>query len=262
MNRPNLFFVLSIAGSDSGGGAGVQADSRAIRDFGGHALNAVTAVTAQNTCGVRSWRKVPPKLLADQIAVVLEDFPVGSVKTGLIPGARELRLIAEALPPGMPLVVDPVVASTSGTRFLSREGVRRLRDELVPRATLLTPNWPEASLLSGKPVRNAEEAEAAAASLLGLGCGAVLLKGGHGGGRVCLDLLMQRRGANRIFRHPRIESRNLHGTGCVLSAAIAAGLARGMPVSDAVEKACAYLQKRIIDSRGLSFGKGRGPCSL
>lgn len=262
MNAGAPFFVLTIAGSDSGGGAGVQADSRTIRDLGGHALNAITAVTAQNTCGVRSWRRVSAKLLSDQLCAVLEDFPVGAAKTGLLPGAREVRLVAETLPSTIPLVVDPVVASTSGTRFLSRVGLRRLRDELLPRAALVTPNWPEAAQLAEMPVRNREEAEKAAGKILSLGCGAVLLKGGHEDGNVCRDFLIQRDTSPRIFEHPRIESRNLHGTGCVLSAAIAAGLAEGKNAIAAVESAVAYLQERIIASRGLSLGKGRGPCSL
>lgn len=256
------FFVLTVAGSDSGGGAGVQADGRTIRDFGGHALTAITAVTAQNTLGVRSWRRVSPKLLADQLAAVLDDFPVAAAKTGLLPGASEVRLLAELLPRGLPLVVDPVIASTSGTRFLSKEGLRRLRLELLPRARLVTPNWPEAALLAELPVRTDAEAETAAERILSYGCEAVLVKGGHGEGNRCCDYLLQRGGKGRRFEHPRIETRNLHGTGCVLSAGIASALAQGKDLVLAVEAACEYLQERLLANRLLSFGKGRGPCSL
>ena len=262
MKRPPPV-VLTIAGSDSGAGAGIQADARAIHALGGFACTALTALTAQNTRGVAHWEPVAPALLAAQIDAVLSDLPVTALKTGLLPGAATVRAVAAALArhPRRPLVIDPVIGSTSGTRFLDAAGLRALRRHLFPLATLLTPNWPEAAALTGRPVTNDGEAEAAARALAdGAGC-AVLLKGGHGpDARRCTDLLLTPGAAVLLrFSAPRIKTSNTHGTGCALSAAIAAGLARGNALPEAVAAARGLLRAGLQDGRRLHWGAGAGP---
>ena len=248
--------ILTIAGSDSGAGAGIQADSRTIHALRGYALTAITAVTAQNKRGVSVWRAVSPSLLASQIKAVSGDFHLAAAKTGLLPSTAAVKMIAESLPFGIPLVVDPVIGSTSGTRFLSDAGVGALKKNLLPRATLITPNWPEVALLTGLPVTTFREAEIAARALLATGCQAVLVKGGHGGGRICRDCLVTADGRVRWFEHARINTLNTHGTGCVLSAAIATGLARGLRVDAAVGDAVEFLQKSLKAGRMVKWGGG------
>jgi len=252
---------LTIAGSDSGAGAGIQADSRTIGAFGGHALTAITAITAQNTTGVLAWRAVPPDLIRLQIEAVLADFSVKAVKTGLLPGPEAILAVVAALKShaNLPLIVDPVIASTSGTRFLSGAGIRALRQKLLPRATLVTPNLPEAEALTGVRIRSAAGVERAALRLLETGCGAVLVKGGHGRGATCRDCLMTSAGLLHWFESPRIATRNTHGTGCVLSAAIATALAAGVPLPHAVDGARRFLLQSLRSGRSLRWGRGKGP---
>jgi hydroxymethylpyrimidine/phosphomethylpyrimidine kinase len=259
MNAP--FCVLTIAGSDSGGGAGVQADQRTIRAIGGHALTAITAVTAQDTQAIAAWQPVEDSLIGAQVASALAGFPVSAVKTGLLPGAGAVRVVAAALAkvPGTPLVVDPVLASSSGTVFLSGEGIEALLKELLPLATLVTPNWPEAAILSGLPVRTHAQAKKAARRIAA-DCGrAVLVKGGHGPGKAWRDCLAIPDGGDAWFEGPRIVTRNTHGTGCVLSAAIAAWLGRGADLPSAVRLGQSFLQRALLRGRGLDWGPGRGP---
>jgi hydroxymethylpyrimidine/phosphomethylpyrimidine kinase len=253
--------VLTIAGSDSGAGAGIQADARTIQALGGYACTAVTAVTAQNTRGIAAWRPLPAALLAAQIAAVLDDLPVAAIKTGLLPGAAAVRAVAVAVAdrPGIPLVVDPVIASTGGRRFLPPAGVRALLRELLPLATLVTPNWPEAEMLTGCRVRTFAEAEAAARRLLATGCRAVLVKGGHGPGRICRDCLVLAGGGAIWLEAPRIKTRNTHGTGCVLSAAIALRLARGDSIATATARARRFLSGCLAAGRRIALGSGAGP---
>jgi hydroxymethylpyrimidine/phosphomethylpyrimidine kinase len=253
--------VLTIAGSDSGAGAGIQADARTVQALGGYATTVITAVTAQNTQGVIAWRAVPPAVIAAQIAAVLADLPIAAIKTGLLPGAAAVRAIAAQLRrhPRRPLVIDSVLGSTSGTRFLSPAGVRALKDQLLPRATIVTPNWPEAAALTGRPVRDFTDAEAAGRSLAEeYGC-AVLVKGGHAPGGRCRDCLVTAAGRVRWFESPRVATRNTHGTGCVLSAAIALGLARGESIGRAVARAHAFLQRGLRAGRRVRWGRGAGP---
>jgi hydroxymethylpyrimidine/phosphomethylpyrimidine kinase len=259
MNAP--FCVLTVAGSDSGGGAGVQADQRTIRAIGGHALTVVTAVTAQDTRRIAAWEPVTDSLIRAQLASALAGYKVAAVKTGLLPGPGAIRTVSAALAahPSLPLVVDPVLASSSGTRFLSDAGVRALRAALFPRASLVTPNWPEASALTGLPVRTHSQARAAATALAAQ-CGRpVLVKGGHGSGSLCRDCLAMPGGSILWFEHPRIPTTNTHGTGCVLSAAIASWLGRGANLPDAVRLAQSFLQRALGRGRGLDWGGGRGP---
>ncbi len=253
--------VLTIAGSDSGGGAGVQADARTIHALGGFAGMAITAITAQNTRGVTAWRPVAPALIAQQIEAVMSDLPVAAIKTGLLPGAAAVRTIARTLArfPRLPLVVDPVMGATRGTRFLDTRGVQALARELLPRATLVTPNWPEAEVIAGRRLRSLAEAEAAAVGLMEKFDCAVLLKGGHAPREnVVRDCLVTTDGRVRWLTSRRIVTRNTHGTGCVLSAAIATRLAHGDEMESAVETARAFLQSSLRENRRTPWG-GAGP---
>jgi hydroxymethylpyrimidine/phosphomethylpyrimidine kinase len=255
------FCILTIAGSDSGGGAGIQADQRTIRALGGHALTAVTAVTAQDTRGVQAWESVSAKLLQAQIRSALSGFRVAAVKTGLLPGAGAVRAVAAALPRsrGLPLVIDPVLSSTSGTRFLSDQGVRELKRRLFPIASLITPNWPEAELLTGLSVGSHEQAEKAAVALA-LECGQpVLVKGGHAERGPCRDCLAVPGGGVAWFSSRRIATSNTHGTGCVLSSAIASWLGRGATLADSIRFGQAFLQRGLSRGSAINWGGGRGP---
>ena len=253
--------VLTIAGSDSGAGAGVQADARTIHAMGGYALTAITAITAQNTRGVQHWSPVSAAMLAAQLTSVFDDFAVAAVKTGLVPGAEAVRTVAAALAryPRIPLVIDPVIGSTSGTRFLSAPGVQILKSELLPRATLVTPNWPEAEVLSGRPVRTFAEAETAGRDLASRYNCSVLVKGGHAPGPTCRDCLISPDGTTHWFVGRRVATRNTHGTGCVLSSAIAAELARGRPLLTAIKSARKFLQRALRNGRTERWGQGAGP---
>jgi hydroxymethylpyrimidine/phosphomethylpyrimidine kinase len=259
MNVP--FCVLTIAGSDSGGGAGIQADQRAIRAIGGHALTAVTAITAQDTRGISTWRAVPATLILAQIESALGGFTVSAVKTGLLPGTGAVKAVVAGLArsPSIPLVVDPVLASSSGTRFLSEAGVRALKRDLFPRASLITPNWPEAALLAGMPVRSDAQAEKAAVRLASQSGRPILVKGGHSTGGVLRDCLAMPGGGIVWFENERIATVNTHGTGCVLSSAIATWLGRGAHLIEAVRLGQSFLQRALLRGRGLDWGKGRGP---
>jgi hydroxymethylpyrimidine/phosphomethylpyrimidine kinase len=259
LNAP--FCVLTIAGSDSGGGAGVQADQRTIRAMGGHALTAITAVTAQDTRSITAWKPVSDTLIRAQIESALRGFSVAAIKTGLLPGPGAVRAVSGALArfPATPLVVDPVLSSSSGTRFLSDAGIRALRTALFPIASLVTPNWEEAALFTGLQVRNHAQAKAAAV-LLAARCGRpVLVKGGHGFGRLCRDCLALPNGSTAWFEAARIATINTHGTGCVLSAAIASWLGRGASLPDAVRLAQSFLQRALLRGRALEWGDGHGP---
>lgn len=250
--------ILTIAGSDSGGCAGVQADGRAIRDLGGHALTAITAVTAQNSAGVAAWSPVAVDLVVAQIRAALEGFPVAAAKTGLLPGAGLIEAVVAALPAGLPLVVDPVMGSTSGARFWSDDDLAAARRVLIPRATVLTPNLPEAAALTGLPAGTEEEITRAGRRLLAMGAGAVLIKGGHGAGDACRDVLLAADGEARWFEYRRINTLNTRGTGCVLSSALACLLARGVPLPEAVVGAGEFLQAAL--RRGAGGGwRGAGP---
>lgn len=253
--------VLTIAGSDSGGGAGIQADARTIQALGGYALTAITAVTAQDGRGIAAWEPVAPRLLAAQLTAALAGFPVAAIKTGLLPGAAAIRAIAGVLRrhPRLPLVVDPVLGSTSGTRFLLPADLRELRRRLLPLATLVTPNRPEAEALCGRRLRTDADVAAAARELAAEWNCAVLIKGGHAAGRRCRDCLAVPGGRVRWYEGPRVATRNTHGTGCVLSAAIALELARGRQTGPAVARARAFLGRALRGNRRIRWGGGAGP---
>ncbi|BAW01095.1 phosphomethylpyrimidine kinase [Thermus thermophilus] len=250
--------ALTIAGSDSGGGAGVQADLKVFFRFGVYGTSALTLVTAQNTLGVQRVHLLPPEVVYAQIKSVAQDFPLHAAKTGALGDAAIVEAVAEAVGRfGVrPLVVDPVMVAKSGDPLLAPEAVAALKERLFPLAALITPNRLEAEALLGHSIRTLEEAEEAAKALLALGPEAVLLKGGHLEGERAVDLLATREGVLR-FSAPRVQTRNTHGTGCTLSAAIAALLAKGRPLAEAVAEAKAYLTRALKTAP--SLGQGHGP---
>jgi hydroxymethylpyrimidine/phosphomethylpyrimidine kinase len=251
--------VLIVAGSDSGGGAGIQADIKAVTAMGGFAATAITALTAQNTLGVHGVVPVDPAFITKQIEVVLTDIGADALKTGMLHSAEVIATVVASLKkhaPGVPLVVDPVMVAKGGHRLLLSEAEAALRDMLLPMAALVTPNLPEAEVLAGFPVRVESDMRRAAERLMALGARAVLLKGGHLEGDRVIDLLLHDGKVER-FEDARIPSRSTHGTGCTLASAAAAGLAQKMSLSDAVARARAYVRKAIATAPG--FGRGHGP---
>ena len=253
--------VLSIAGSDPSGGAGIQADLKAISARGCYAMAALTALTAQNTTGVTGIHPVPPDFVAAQIAAIFADIRVDAVKIGMIGSAEVALAVAEVLAPhrGIPVVLDPVMVAKGGAALLPGAAVTALRDRLLPLATHLTPNLPEAAALLGTAEATDRDGMAAQAEALrALGPGAVLLKGGHLGGAESPDLLAGPAGLCWLDA-PRIATRNTHGTGCTLSAALAAELAKGADDRAAVAAAKAYVLGAIAAADRLSVGHGHGP---
>jgi hydroxymethylpyrimidine/phosphomethylpyrimidine kinase len=250
--------VLVVAGSDSGGGAGVQADIKTITALGAYAATAITALTAQDTHGVREILPVPPAFVAAQMRAVLDDIGADAIKTGMLGDAATARAVAEVLAscPAVPLVVDPVMRAKGGAPLLAEAALAALTERLMPLAVLLTPNAPEAEALLGHAVADEEALGRAAVALRAYGTWAVLVKGGHLAGSEVVDALATEAGVT-LFRSPRIISRHTHGTGCSLASAIAAGLAQGMDLIDAVARARAYVRAAIAAAPG--FGGGHGP---
>ena len=253
--------ALTIAGSDSSGGAGIQADLKTFSAFGVYGASAITALTAQNTRGVQGVEAVSPAFVAQQIDSVLSDLAVGAVKTGMLATTEIVSTVARSLRQAgaIPLVVDPVMVATSGDVLLAPDAIAAIRTELAPLAALITPNLPEAARLLGREQAKTEaEVEHQARALQQLGCHAVLVKGGHGKGAEAVDILFDG-AAVRRYALPRIDTPHTHGTGCTLSAAIAALLAQGVPLPDAVERAKAYVWQGLEHGRALGVGHGRGP---
>ncbi|UJW75809.1 bifunctional hydroxymethylpyrimidine kinase/phosphomethylpyrimidine kinase [Rhizobium sp. SL42] len=253
--------VLSIAGSDPSGGAGIQADLKTFSARGCYGMAAITALTAQNTRGVSSVQAIDPDFVAEQIRMIFADLHVDAVKIGMIANADIARAVAEALKPyrAIPIVLDPVMIAKGGAALLDPEAVAVLRDELLPLATLLTPNLPEAAVLLGEPeAARREVMESQGARLMLQGPKAVLLKGGHLAAADSPDLLVSG-GRFRWFEAPRIATKNTHGTGCALSSAIAAELAKGLTTVDAVAAAKSWLASAVATSGALAVGSGHGP---
>jgi hydroxymethylpyrimidine/phosphomethylpyrimidine kinase len=253
--------VLSIAGSDSGGGAGIQADLKTFSALGCFGMTAITALTAQNTCGVRAIQGVPPQMLRDQIDAVMEDIGADAVKIGMLHAPEIVRTVAEAIDRHalQNVVFDPVMVATSGAVLIDQSAIDVLVQELFPRVTVITPNLDEAALLVGRPLHSVEDMERAAQELLGKGARAVLLKGGHLPGDTVVDLLMTASGETFRMEAPRIHSPNSHGTGCTLSSAIAAHLALGATLIDAVEHARTYVRGALLAGAIVRTGQGSGP---
>ena len=250
--------ALTVAGSDSGGGAGIQADLKTFHQWGVFGTSALTAVTAQNTVGVQAIHPVPAATVTAQIRSVADDLPPRAVKSGMLATAGIVQVVADAIH-GHRLpnyVLDPVMVATSGDTLLERDAVAAVRRALLPLATIATPNWPEAVLLTGVTTATPGGMARAARAIVDAGAEAALVKGGHLGGDEVVDLFWDGE-TERLFRAPRIPTRHTHGTGCTLSAAIAAGLALGTPLPEAVEGAVAWLRQAIAGAPGL--GSGHGP---
>ena len=253
--------VLTIAGSDSGGGAGIQADLKTFSALGCYGMTAITALTAQNTVGVRAIHGVPPQMLLDQIDAVVEDIGVDAVKIGMLHSPDIVQVVAQAIDRHalQRVVLDPVMVATSGAVLITNPAIAALVRELFGRSVLVTPNLDEACILVVRPLGDERAIEAAAHSLLGLGAQAVLIKGGHLAGDVVSDLLMDSTGLPYWMRGPRIQTVNTHGTGCTLSSAIAAHLALGCSLRDAVDAARAYVVGAIQAGARVRTGAGNGP---
>ncbi len=250
--------ALTIAGSDSGGGAGIQADLKTFHQFGVFGTSVITAITAQNTVGVRMWESVAPELVAAQLDAVAEDLRPAAVKSGMLGSAEVAVAIAEALVRHRltPYVLDPVMVATSGDRLLPPNAERALVERLLPLAALVTPNLDETAVLVGEEVRDVAAMERAAVRLLAMGAGAALVKGGHLAGEEVVDVLATVSGTRR-FTRPRLPGSGFHGTGCTLSAAITAGLASGRPLARAVEDGLDFVHRAIAAAPRL--GRGHPP---
>ena len=251
--------VLIIAGSDSGGGAGIQADIKSVTALGAFAMTAVTALTAQNTEGVEGVFPIPPGFIREQMGVVIADIGVDAVKTGMLHDAEVIEAVAEEITarlPGVPVVVDPVMVAKGGQRLLAESAVAALVERLVPLASVITPNIPEAESLAGEAILDVAGMHRVALALRSRGARAVLLKGGHLPGERVTDLLATSDGVE-AFESVRIETRHTHGTGCTLASAIAAGLAQGLSLREAVIRARHYVQLAIASAPG--YGRGHGP---
>jgi hydroxymethylpyrimidine/phosphomethylpyrimidine kinase len=253
--------ALTIAGSDSSGGAGIQADLKTFAALGVYGASVITALTAQNTRGVTGIHLVPPDFVTAQMDAVFSDLEVKAVKIGMVAQLATIGAIVAGLERWSPrhIVLDPVMIATSGDRLLPADTVEALRTQLIPRASLLTPNLPEAAALLGETVASNEAAIASQGQrLLAMGCGAVLIKGGHGQGTESIDYLVSGNGVIALAA-PRIDTKNTHGTGCSLSSAVAAGLAKGDDLETAVRKAKVWISAAIAAADRLDVGLGHGP---
>ena len=250
--------VLIIAGSDSGGGAGVQADIKTVTALGGYAATAITAITVQNTLGVQDVLKLPAELVTAQARAVLDDIGADAFKTGMLARRSTVEAVADLLDahPAIPAVIDPVMIAKGGQALLSGRALDALINRLVPRADLLTPNAPEAEALTGVAVTDLDSQRRAAEALLAMGARAVLLKGGHIPGKQVIDLLATPDGET-LLEGPRLDTPHTHGTGCTLASACATGLAQGLSLAEAVARAWAYTAEAIRRAPG--FGQGHGP---
>lgn len=248
--------VLTIAGSDSGGGAGIEADLKTVTALGAYGCTCITGLTAQNTVGVQDVYPVPATFVALCMQAVLSDIGVDAIKIGMLTNAEIIRAVAENLPADAPIILDPVMISTSGASLLPDIAISTLIEQLLPKATLITPNLPEAAKLTGMPIETTAQRLAAGQRLLEMGAKAALIKGGHGHEADLTDLLITPHDVVSITM-PRLKSRNTHGTGCTMSSAIATGLAQSMTLEAAVRRARTYLQEAISTAPGL--GAGHGP---
>lgn len=257
--------VLTIAGSDSCGGAGVQADIKTMSALGVYAASVITSVTVQNTLGVKAIQAIEPAIVAGQIKAVMDDVKPVAIKIGMVNDCATIHAIADSLSSYSPskLVVDPVMVSTSGSMLMQRDALEVFCSELLPMATLLTPNIPEAEVLSKTEIQTVDDMDVAAKRILAMGCKAVLIKGGHLEGNKKIDKLYLNDGTVHTFVHATINTRNTHGTGCTLSSAIASFMARGLGLPDAIAHAKEYLSQALEAGKDVEIGEGNGPvCHL
>ena len=249
--------VLIIAGSDSGGGAGIQADIKSVTMLGGYAATAITAVTVQNTLGVSGVHPIPIEVVAAQARAVLDDIGADAIKTGMLGDTAMVETVTQIIEQaGVPAVVDPVMVAKGGSNLLAADAIDAVRSLMIPRAALLTPNAPEAEALTGLPVADLDGQRRVGEALLELGAAAVLMKGGHVPGETVTDVLMTREGET-TFSGERLHTRHTHGTGCTLASACAAGVAQGMSLEQAVARAWDYVHEAMRLAPG--FGAGHGP---
>ena len=255
--------VLSIAGSDSSGGAGIQADLKTFSALGVYGSTAITAITAQNTVGVHAQYALPPKMVYDQIVAVVNDLHPSVVKIGMLSNAEIVCAVVDALSQyTLPIVLDPLIVSSSGHRLLSEEAIEVIKEKLLPISILTTPNIPEMEALTGMHISTIDEKSNAARHLISYGVNAVLIKGGHEVGEVKRDLLFQSHGDTLHideFTTKTVPTRNIHGTGCTLSSAIAAFLARGLSLSEAVAEGKRFISKALCAGADVKIGNGYGP---
>ena len=254
--------VLTIAGSDCSGGAGIQADIKAISALGGYAASAITAITVQNTCGVTGIHPVPASYVKAQIEAVMTDIKPSAIKIGMINDVEIVKAITESIKKYKPkfVVFDPVMVSTSGCKLIEDKAIEAIKEELLPLSTIITPNLSEAMVLTGDSISDAASMTAAGNKILKSGCGAVLIKGGHLEGNDMCDVLCIKEGNTPyIYTASKISSKNTHGTGCTLSSSIATYLALGETLQEAVRKAKDYVHKGILNGKDVCIGSGHGP---
>lgn len=260
----SYFRALTIAGSDSGGGAGIQADLKTFSALGCFGMSAITALTAQNTRVVTGIFPVPPEFIGQQIDAVMEDIGADAVKIGMLHSPQVIEMVAQKLAEWQidRIVVDPVMVSKSGDNLLQEDAVDALKTLLIPKAAIITPNLPEASVLLGRAVKTVDDMAGAVRDLAGFGCSNILLKGGHLEDHGSLDLLYQKK-SDTMTELPstRVDTPNSHGTGCTLSSAVCAGLARGLDLASAVKDAKTYIMGALAAGKAYAIGKGHGPVS-
>ncbi len=251
--------VLIVAGSDSSGGAGIQADIKTVTALGGYAMTAITAITVQDTMGVHGIHAVPVAIIRDQITRALDDIGADAMKTGMLGSAEVVDMLAGILRTrggGIPVVIDPVLVAKDGARLLDEGAISLFKKKLLPLATVLTPNASEAAVLTGLKVESVDDLVSAGKALLALGAHAALVKGGHLKGETVTDALVTTDGAH-LFRSARIAAKSTHGTGCTLASALATSLAQGFSLEDAAARARSFVQAAIRSAPG--FGHGNGP---
>ena len=253
--------VLTIAGSDSGGGAGIQADLKTISALGCYGTSAITAITAQNTMGITHLFELPVTIVTNQIKAVIEDIRPHAIKIGMIPNPALLKAIFDVLTlyPEIPMILDPVMVATSGHRLVEEDTVELMKNVLIPLTALITPNLDEAAILTAMEISTVEHMKIAAHQLLNFGGQAVLIKGGHLKGNKLYDVYLDKKGREFIFENERIPSQNTHGTGCTLSSAIACFTARNMEMPEAIKNAESYVHRTIVEGIDVKTGKGKGP---
>ena len=253
--------ALTIAGSDCSGGAGIQADIKTISALGVYAAAAITSITVQNTKGVKAVHGVNPLIVADQIKAVMDDIKPDAVKIGMINDCATIHAIADTLMhyPKCPIVIDPIMVSTSGFNLMKQDALELFCDSLLPMSTLLTPNLPETEILSNMKINSIDDMDIAAQRIQSLGCKAVLIKEGHAKGDRKVDRLYTTNGGVQTFTHKTIDTRNTHGTGCTLSSAITSFIARGQDLTDAIAAAKNYLSQALEAGKDIHIGEGHGP---